>query len=71
MLDLYKRLLKQDYLAHSKVLPDSDLIIMQDKVLNIKDQRHKGFVFGDSSVSKTGFLEGTADAAKARLAGVG
>ena len=38
-------------------LPDSDLIIMQDKVLNIKNEKHKNFAHTDSSISKKEFLQ--------------
>ena len=48
--------LKVDFAKRQGSLPDSDMIMMQDKVLNAKDQRHGKFFFGDSSVSKAEFL---------------
>ena len=49
--------LKNDWAKRLHSSADSDLIIMQDKVLNSKDQSHKSFAFGDSSVSKRDFLK--------------
>ena len=49
--------LKEDRFNRVGSLPNSDLIIMQDKVLNSKNQAHKDFVFGDSSISKKEFLQ--------------
>ena len=49
--------LKEDRLQRLGNLPDSDLIILQEKVLNTKDQKHKDFAFGDGSVTKQEFLQ--------------
>ncbi|MEM9424803.1 MAG: hypothetical protein AAF975_08465, partial [Spirochaetota bacterium] len=54
---LVQQVLKDDRFKRQGGLPDSDLIIMQDKVLNSKNQAHKGFIFGDSSISKREFLQ--------------
>ncbi len=48
--------LKDDFLKRQADLPDSDLVMMQDKVLNVKNKKHKDFAHADSSVSKQEFL---------------
>ena len=56
-IGLVQETLKKDYLQRSGSLPDSDLIIMQDKVLNVKNEKHRDFAFGDSSVTKQEFRQ--------------